>query len=286
MALLFNRVATVEIGTLGEPSVKIFGGRIANVDGTLSTEDGLKFQFNVERSDKSPNSLTLSLFNLSEATRSFVQKDNIVIVEAGYRDAVELLYRGKIKNFEHIKVGTDRVTKIQAKDGDEANTTKVTLSFTGKTTTKQVIDTLINQLGDAGVAAKEIAADLKEEIFENGLSVSGAISKSLNKLSDLLGFDWSIENNGLQITNKGVALTTLTPVLLTPKTGMIGSPALTDTGVKVTSFLQPSIVKKRAIEIRSENVNGFFVVEKVVHNGDTVSGPWTTQIDAVRLKAA
>ena len=283
MALLFNRAATVEIQSLGE-SVKIPGGRISDIG---RQSDGLKFQFNVVRPGPSqPSSLTLSLFNLSLATRGFIQEGNIVIVEAGYRGAVELLYRGKIKNFEHIKVGTDRVTKIQAKDGDEANTTKVTLSFTPKTTTKQVIDALVKQLGDAGVAAKEIAADIKEEIFENGFSVSGVISKALDKLSKLLGFDWSIENNGLQITNKGVALTTLTAVVLSPRTGMIGSPALTDKGgIKVTSLLQPSIIPKRAIEVQSESISGRFVVDKVVHNGDTVSGPWTTQIDASREKA-
>ena len=79
-------------------------------------------------------------------------------------------------------------------------------------------------------------------------------------------------------------------VLLTPDTGMIGTPMpIEDTvnslevgeirrGWKVKSLLQGDINPADIIAIESRFVNGQFVIESVEHKGDTHSNEWFSEV--------
>ena len=74
-------------------------------------------------------------------------------------------------------------------------------------------------------------------------------------------------------------------VSISPATGLVGVPAVTDDGetVEFHSFLNPLIQMGSQITITSENVNGSYVVSSLSHNADNWSGSFITAVDVRAL---
>jgi len=80
-------------------------------------------------------------------------------------------------------------------------------------------------------------------------------------------------------------------VLLTPDTGLIGSPERSDDieetqsgerkrlGWRVKSLLNPQIRPGDRLQIKSAEVDGVFRAENVNHFGDTEGGDWYTEAE-------
>jgi hypothetical protein len=77
-------------------------------------------------------------------------------------------------------------------------------------------------------------------------------------------------------------------VLLTPATGLIGSPEHgtpdkkhAASVLKARSLLQPAIKPCKRVVIRSQSISGTFCVQKVTHHGDTAGGDWYSDLEAL-----
>lgn len=262
----FNRTASVVIGPKGQTGVEISGLRIVfDIKKTASTAQ---------------NALTLKIYNLSETTRSFIDDDdNQVIVRAGYEneDGEENIFIGTVTNVTTKYEGADVVTTIESGDGhDVLKDAKLFESFKPGTTAEQVVKALSDSFG---VAVKEISADLKEA-FANGFSVSGSAKKSMDVVAAKIGAEWSIQDGELIVVKEGKPNAD-DVILLTPETGLIGSPEKTkDTqglsGLNVKSLLSPKIIPTGRVKVKSRDIDGVFRIESVQHQGDTHGDSWFT----------
>lgn len=270
--------------------------RIAKVIITNSIEqieiENLRFSFDIKKDDSSDqNSLDLIIYNMNNNLRSkFDEKDLGVQLFAGYNNVSGLIFKGDLVFSINKKQGTDIITKIKVKDGGVAmRETMWSESFEAGTTVQQIVNKLALTFG---IAIKEIPNDLKGS-FSNGFSTSGPVKDLLNKFGDSFGFNWSIQDNELQIIKTNEALDE-TVIFLSANTGMVGipekltadgdkledDPTIIPNGVSVTSLLLPMARPSRKLEIESNTVNGDFKINGVGHIGDTHGQKWHTIIKA------
>ena len=125
--------------------------------------------------------------------------------------------------------------------------------------------------------------------------MSGKVKDFLDIISKNCGFDYSVNEEAIETVAKNSALRDMPTIIINQKTGMIGSPELTEIGANVTTFLKPDLKLARRIKIESlsEKVNvgnqffrkinktvtnNTYRVEKVKHSGDTHTDLWQSEI--------
>lgn len=267
MSLLFHRELAVSVMPPGQAGVRITGSRVS---------------FTVEKSSaRAPNSLEIKIYNLNDTTTAaLLRRDYTLILEAGYKDAVEVLYVGDILTATDAWEAPERITTLSCGDGSKAiRSSTINASFRGGVTAEQIFARLaqsmglplgdVRGLGDAG--------------YSSGYSMSGSTASALDRLARRLGVTWSVQDGHLVVRPLGEASPGAT-VLLSASTGLLGSPERTETGVRVRSLLQPGLSPGRKIRVDSRLLDGDFVVEKVTHTGDTHGDDWSSEAEAREVR--
>lgn len=90
----------------------------------------LHIEFEVEFDDDSkPNISSVSIYNLSQTSRSRIVKGANIAITAGYRkDGTGVILQGKITNVTNNKDAVDRITKISVKEGQDYSHIKIDTS--------------------------------------------------------------------------------------------------------------------------------------------------------------
>lgn len=267
---------------------QMFGRRAVLQMGTVEV-DGLKVSFKITRDSKpEPNAGEISVWNLSRDTRAkFAEQTVPVILQAGYGDNIAQVFQGDIPTdgISTVRDGPDWVTTFRAGDGAQAfRTARVSRSF-GKGT--KIVDVLKKVAQDLGVgmgnaAAKLASGDLDGAVTElfGGVVLNGPVPRELDRLLRSFGYEWSIQDGELQVVERD-GFTDGDAVVLTPDTGLIGSPEPGKDGfTKIRSLLQPHILPRVRLQLETEAHEGLFVVSRVVHSGDTHGDAWYSDCEA------
>lgn len=268
----------------------LYERRVVVIVDTLRV-DGLRVQFKAEKTlKKEPNTLDLSITNLSAQTRAGMQKKGAkVVVLAGHADQIGQIFAGDARTIDHVRKGPDWVTRIQCGDGERAYRYALTnKSFKAGTTVADVVKALANDLGiGVGNALAQIAAQNPRGFAQyiNGHAAYGNAARELDKVLRTAGFTWSIQDGQLQLLR--VDETTKDSLaLFSPATGLIGSPehgAPDKKGkasvLKVKALLSPLVRPGRRVKLESESATGVYRAEKVTHQGDTAGQDWYTDME-------
>lgn len=269
MALLFDRSCVATVGDL----------RV----------DGLRMAFKVSKSTKrEPNTCELRIWNLAAKTRAKLQGKGVsVILSAGYQDNAAIIFQGDSRTIDHLREGADWITRVRCGDGERAyQWAHFSESFAPGTSIADVVRAAAKALGvnvgnlddelDKGKFRGALTA------FAHGYTAHGKAALELDRLLRTCGLSWSIQDGALQLL-RGDAAAPGKAVLLTPQTGLIGSPEHNTPDkkgkaprVKFRSLLQPQIKCGGSVELRSDGVKGQFRVESLDHTGDTASTDWYT----------
>jgi hypothetical protein len=270
MGDLFNRAAVLQMGTL----------RVTN----------LRISFTITKSAQpEPNDGEINVWNLSETSRALL-KEQIPLylkLEAGYGNDIEQIFEGDIRpsGVYSAKSGQDWVTTFKAADGLNAyRSARIQHSFAQGTKFTDVIKKAVKSMG---VNATEALAKVRQGDFSGaandffgGTVLSGPVPKELERLLAASGHDYFIENGQLKIQAKGAAIVE-EAVSLTPNTGLIGSPEPGADGfTKFRSLLQPKLSPRRKAKLKTESYDGFYIVNRVTHNGDTRGANWYSDCEA------
>ena len=70
-------------------------------------------------------------------------------------------------------------------------------------------------------------------------------------------------------------------VEISEATGMVGTPVVTEKGVRARVLLDPQIEPNAGATIISENVNGDYTIISVLHRGDSRQGLWTSELELI-----
>lgn len=281
MSLLFDRRCSVLIGPAPADNY------VMQIPNVLKVE-GLRVTFKVERDDKpQPNTLELTITNLSEKSRNRIEgKGNRVVLNAGYADQVAQIFSGDMRTCVSRKVGTDWITRILAGDSERAfRHARVNNSFDVNARVADVVSGTIKALqSDSGTALQK-AQELAGE-FSSGYVQASRASTELTTLLEPYGWSWSFQDGRIELLAPGEVLPGDGP-LLSPDTGLIGVPELTDPDkkggprtLKARSLLQPTLRPGQRFQITSRSKSGTYKAIKVTHLGDTAGGDWYSDVEA------
>lgn len=273
MSLLFNRNYRLEI----------------EGNGVLTTITQLRIQFLCKKNRATTaNELTVKVYNPNQDTiNQCLVSGSVVRLYAGYNDEIKLIAQSQITTATPIYEGVDIILNLECLDGVESiRKTKVSISFQAGSTVKQVLNALVEYLQIPLKVSPDV--DLNKK-FNNGYSFAGGVGTALDEVTDRAFAKWAMQDGTLLVIGQS-GTTNTNAVLLTPDTGMIGTPMpIEDTvnslevgeirrGWKVKSLLQGDINPADIIAIESRFVKGEFVIESVEHKGDTHSNEWFSEV--------
>lgn len=278
----------------------IVGPKVQTTNAPLEPVEGRLFKnrlvFNVESTSvAASNKSKIDIYNIAPESRTFLeQRQLVVFLKAGYEGGISTIFFGDVIRRDTSRNGPDVITSLECGDAENIlGTAHIEIGFGPGITNVEIIELAAAQLKlSAG-----IQKGVKTVQYQSGFSFSGLVTDLLAQLTKEVGTEHTIRNGEL------IILPILEPdeqeaVLITPETGLIGFPTKTIDGLEFTSLLNPEIVPGRSVKVESKQFQGEFgaraeivsseslvksgdilKARKVIHDGDTASGPWFTKVE-------
>lgn len=265
-----------------------FDGYVINPSSRVETKE-LRVAFSVSRSiSGSPNTFSIKLWNLAPGNRNAIGKElKNVQLEAGYVPPegggnLGIIAKGQIRDVQHDREGPDIITTVSCGDGDLAYR-KATISKTLPKGTKleTVVEEVYKEMQKQGIEKGEWKFPEQPKTYKRPYSMCGSCTRELDVLGRGNKFYWSIQNGVMELIPSDGYLEGM--ILISPTTGMIGSPSITDNGVKVKALLNPEARPNRLMEIQSEvlEMNGaqsIYRISQVDFDGDNQEGDFVMNL--------
>jgi len=249
----------------------------------------LDIEFAVERSLKpEPNTAEIKVWNLNPDNRSALEeaKQVPVVLEAGYKDQTALIFSGTARTIFSVREGADIATVLQSGDAEkEYQTSRISLSVGKATPNLSVMQQIVKKIGVGEGNLSTFSAQLAAAplVLPAGGVLSGSASQIMTRIAQSLGFEWSIQEGAIQLLQVSEPLTT-TAVLLTPNTGLVGTPSVDSDGLLTAqTLLIPELFPGRLVELESERLSGSYRVEKCAYGGTTYGDDWYIDFEAKKL---
>lgn len=259
-------------------------------------DDGFYFDFEVPFYDSDQLvTASFTVNNLSATSRAGIQKNQVVILNAGYEDDVGVLFVGQVASCRHVQQGVEWVTKITATVAlDQWLNTQINKTYAENCKAEDIVRDLLNIFGlEVGVF------QLVENVtYPRGRVCSGKLKDILTEIVVnecksrlLIRTNQIIINNPADGVNKGY--------LLTPETGLLFTSADSDVTTVESAQTKGADAEKKAaeqktwkrtcllnyrmgpgdiIQIQSRDLNGTFQIVSGTHKGSP-TGTWNTEIE-------
>ncbi len=228
--------------------------------------------------------------NLSEDNiQRITQRYTTVELTGGYEGAEALLFLGNISNYSKERNGPTSEFHLVVKSSTtawEASTFQKT--FSAGTPLNTVLQELMASF--QGVIPGQIAASPDWPTNLSSTVIAGSSRRSMDVLARTYNFDWNIVDGEVTVVSRGQALKDRPAYLISPATGLIGSPVLTEQGADFRVLLNPAIMLGRQIEMRSNyaqlgqagvefrrvrsSADGIYKVMDIRMTGDTNGVDW------------
>lgn len=270
------------------------GGSISINPGGISLHE-LKIKFSIAKGISSTqNAATIQITNLAEGSRNALGKElDDVTLEAGYLPTsgggnVGIIFRGQIRDLEHKREGPDIITTLSCGDGDKAiREATIAKTYPAGTKVEDVVNDIYAQLEAEGITKGEWKFPDDMPPFKRPYTVCGDCKREMDTLSRGRGFYWSIQNGTMEIIPGDKFIGGI--VLLSPRTGLIDTPTITDNGVKAKALLNPEVRPNRRVRIESQTLemnaeNGEYRVSQCTFAGDNRQGDFTVSIVGEAVK--
>ena len=249
----------------------------------------LDIEFDVEKTDdRGINEGEITLINLNADSRKFLSNRFIQIeLEAGYIDETVAVFTGEAEFCTSALDGPNWKTTLEVRDGAKiARTKKGDKSFKKNTQNKALFNYLIGLLTKSD---DPNILPLDKGVIDLS-TVTGSIAKSksfrnlayndLYTLCQGFSLDMFVTDNKLNIKQKGQNLLTEIPVL-SRNSGLIGTPEVTEDGIKVFALMQRGFDPGSVFDLDSVVNKGRYRVRNARYKGTSDAGDWGIEIEAV-----
>jgi len=263
------------------------GARFNNF-GSETVIEGLRVSFEIVKDLKPQgNKATIRIYNLSKGTRKlFAQKPIRVTLEAGYDGEYSKIYEGDLITGKSKEEAPEWITTLQLGTGhDKDKHARHNKGYKINANPREVIKGIVGAMGDA--MPKNL--DDFKQTFSSGFTLKGSAAESLTKLLKVEGMGWSRQDGRLQFLKDGQG-TTASAVVVSVKTGMIGSPELTSPDkkgqpavLKLRTILDSEKTPGRILKVESRDTNGTYIATKVTMVGDNYGTPWYSDVEAIHI---
>ena len=257
--------------------------------------DGLNFTFEVpfEDSDEPPVA-TVTVTNLSPNTRASIQKNDPVILNAGYRGNVGCILIGKVVGLKHKQSNVDWTSTLTILPcADEILGSLINKTYKENTKASTIVRDLLNIFG-AEVSKCDLSID---KVYSRGRVCRGILKQVLSeivvnecksrfiirttgqvyitKAEDGInnGLILNSANGLLRVDEEKVAIPYETD-LNSRKTGS----ARDEDTISRSCLLNYSVAAAEVVQIQSGTLNGRYIVVSGKHKGGR-TGEWKTSIE-------
>lgn len=235
-------------------SLIVFGTNLNGLD--LSP---LHCKFSIKRSSNmTPNCADIRVYNLDANTALQIkQQYTKVIIQGGYDSNFGVIFKGNIKQ---VIIGresaTDTFVDLNCGDGDLAyNSAIVNSSVKSGSSMQDQLNQIAAPMATLGTALAPQQPAFQPALLPRGKTLWGSSRDYMRDLAHQNDLTWSIQNEQIEFIpqqgySPGIS------VVLTSKTGMIGTPQQTNIGVNVVCLMNPLINPGRTIKIDNASVQG------------------------------
>jgi hypothetical protein len=277
---------------------------ISNKAGQALDLSQLRIKFNVKMTGTStPNTADIRVYNIEENQAYQIQKEfTKVVLQGGYQANFGVVFQGNIKQ---VLVGresaTDTYIDIIAGDGDLAyNFAIVNRTLAKGSLPTDQVNTASAAMTATGGTTLLAPTNMPQTQLPRAKVMYGAANKYMKQVGKNTKHSWSIQNGQIQFVPingylKGEA------VVLTSKTGMVGTPQQTNIGVNIKCLMNPLIRVGGRVQINNKSIAGYkinldvpgspanipaplradgmYYVWTIGHSGDTRGNdPWYTDL--------
>lgn len=244
----------------------------------------LRCTFKVVKKDtQTPNAAEFTIYNLSSTTAAQLKKSfTKVIVNSGYEANFGLIFSGNIKGFTETRENTETILTISAGDGDqEYNYTVINKTVAAGATPDSIIAEASNAMG-VQLGHK---SQLDQTALPRGKVLYGRPYEFMREQADNTGCTWSVQDGKILFMKR----TEVMPggaVLLTPETGLIGVPQITEDGIEGKCLLNPKLKIGAALQLESKvhaEISGQYRIISLTHQGDTHGNDWYSEFTCLAM---
>lgn len=243
------------------------------------------------------NEFQIEIWNLNPDHRFALGRElDTVQIEAGYVPPEEaatggnvgIIGVGNIRDYQHDRDGPDIITTISCGDGDLAfRNATISETIPKGTPLPDVVDKLYAQMEKEGIRKGEFKYPEKTRTLSRPYSMCGSCTRELNNLGRSNGFYWSIQNGVMELIPSDGYLEGM--VLVSPATGMVGTPTITDNGMKVKALMNPEARPNRLVKVESEVLemnaqSDTYRISQLDYDLDNMQGDFTMSIQGESLQ--
>lgn len=236
-----------------------------------------RIKFSVKRSDTmTPNVADIRVYNLEEKTALQIQKEfTKVTLQGGYDSNYGVIFQGNIKQvILGRESATDTFIDIVAGDGDRAyNFAIVNTTLAAGSSQEDQVKAAVGAMAPKGVDAGHIG-EMPPEKLPRGKVMYGNARTYLRDVAQSTDKSWSIQDEKVTFVPKKSYLPG-ERVVLTSKTGMIGTPQQTNEGVNVKCLLNPLIKIGGRIQIDNASIQRYKINLSVPNSPANIPAPLT-----------
>lgn len=272
----------------------------------------LKIKFQVKMTGTAtPNTADIRVYNISQDTAFQIQKEfTRVALQGGYNSNFGLVFEGSIKQvIVSREFATDSYIDIIAGDGDIAyNFAIVNRTLAAGSQQIDQVNTAAASMNKIGGTNLSPPTNMPTTQLPRAKVMYGPAKKYMKNVGKNSRHSWSIQNGTIQFVPingflKGEA------VVLTSKTGMIGTPQQTNIGVNAKCLMNPLIRVGGRVKIDNKSIEGYkinlavpgspantpapltadgtYYVWTIAHSGDTRGNdPWYTDLVMLNCSVA
>lgn len=262
-----------------------------------------RISFEVTKTAQSaPNIGTIKLYNLLPVHEARIQQEYVdIFLYAGYGGVMRELFQGNVKHvYRYRDNGVDRVTEIEAGDGDaDYRTAVVNVSISAGATPAQVVSTIAAALNSTEIGHVDIGGTP----LLRGKVLSGSAKDLLDDFAKEQGAQWSIQGGRLQLVKMDAVLPGQA-ILVTASTGLLTSPEISSKGINFKCLLNPLLAVGGVVKLDNNTVkaqresnklgqsgrpplvlntpvaldpDGVYKLTGVTHRGDTRGNDWVSE---------
>lgn len=257
---------------------------VAEESGAGLDLSGFRVVFEVSKTaTETPNTAKIDIYNLSKTTASKILSGEMkrIVLQAGYDSNFGILFDGNIQASTIARAGTNTILSIEAGDGDQAYSYAiVSQAVAGGYKQSDLAQATIGKFKEQGTRTESVESINQETVYPRGRTMFGpsrAYARELAKTSDC---QWSIQEGKVVFCKVKETAKGSIAFVLTPKTGLIGSPTCDKDGISCICCLNPQLRIYDPLKVESEFVTRTYKILSVSHKGDNFGNTWTTEVSA------
>ena len=254
--------------------------------------DQLQVEFDVYRTlEWEVNTMDAAVYNLNAESRKLLEnpKPQIVTLEVGYGDNLQVIFVGRTRTVRTDRQGPDIVTRIEAHDGRGKDAVWARRSFPKGATIDNVFRYLIDLVG-LGEGNLVQAIDKAEagglpRTIRTSMRVRGYGVDQLAQLANSFGLQFIIQNEECLFLKYGEPQENLRPPEISSATGLHGTPSVDNEGVmSLDCLLIPNVFPGNVVDVRSEFVEGTYRVITARYSGSVWGANFMISIEGKRTQ--